>query len=52
MDTIEQVLKKAHGKNVFYVARNLLRVVVDGEAQDLLKDTYAYEYFRLFALVV
>ena len=52
LEVFEEVLKKAHGKNVFYVARNLLRLVVDGEAQDLLKDNYAYEYFRIFTLVV
>ena len=32
LDVFQQVLKRSHGKNVFYVARNLLRLVVDGEA--------------------
>ena len=52
LESIEQMLKKAHGKNVFYVARNLLRFIIDGEARELLKEMYAYEYFRLFTLVV
>ena len=46
------MLEKAHGNNVFYVARNLLRLVVDDKAQALLRDGFTYEYFRLFMLVV
>ena len=37
---------------MFYVARNLLRFVIDGPASDLLHDTMAFDFFRLFTLVV
>ena len=46
------MLEKANGKNVFYVARNILRLVIDGEARDLLRESFAYDYFRLFTQVV
>jgi len=52
IDTFDLVLGKSQGKNVFYVARNLLRLVVDGAAKELLMDAFAYDYFRLFTLVV
>ena len=52
LETFEHILKAAHGKNVFYVARNLLRMVIDGQARELLRDMYAFDYFRLFMLVL
>ena len=52
LERFEAILAHAQGKNVFYVARNLLRFVIDGEASDLLRENLAFDYFRLYTLVM
>ena len=52
LEQFEGILGHAQGKNVFYVARNLLRLVIDGTATDMLRENLAFEYFRLYTLVM
>ncbi len=52
LEDFESVLSHIQAKNVFYVARNLLRFLVDGAAKPLLRENLAFELFRLYMLVV
>lgn len=52
LDKFASILEHAQGKNVFYVARNLLRFVIDGEGFGFLRETLAFDYFQLYTLVV
>ena len=52
LNRFEEILVHCQDKNVFYVARNLLRFVIDGEGKDLLKESLGYEFFRLYMLIM
>lgn len=52
LNSFEHVLSHIQGKNVYYVARNLLRFAIDGEARQMLTASLAFDIFRIYTLIV